>query len=89
MKILEVLRQYTKFYYGSFHETLESSSKSMKLKLKKLLPCSYGFNYCKLFIFLIFQVIGGAVHSVIQQMKAKRQFILNFGFNTFLEVFRP
>ena len=35
-----------------------------------------------------FQVIGGAVHSVIQQMKAKRQFILNFGFNTFLEVFR-
>ena len=51
MKILEVLRQYTKFYYGSFHETLESSSKSMKLKLKKLLPCSYGFNYCKLFIF--------------------------------------
>ena len=35
MKILDVVRQYTKFYYGNFHETLESSSKSMKLKLKK------------------------------------------------------
>ena len=74
-------KKFTKFYYGSVPETLESSSKSMKLTL---LPCSHGFTYCK-FYFLIFQVIGGAVHSVIQQMKAKRQFILNFGFNTFLE----
>lgn len=36
-------------------------------------------------LFILSKVIGGAVRSVIQQMKAKRQFILNFGFNTFLE----
>lgn len=36
-------------------------------------------------LYILSKVIGGAVHSVIQQMKAKRQFILNFGFNTFLE----
>ena len=29
--------------------------------------------------------MGGALRSVMQSMRAKKQFILNFGFNTFLE----